>query len=101
MRTAIVYSSKTGNTKKVAEAIFDSVEGEKGLYDVKENPKPDEFDWIVLGFWVNRGMPENDMVDYMDEEHSKRHQEAASHPGSEDLARAQSVFRSLQRFFPG
>ena len=55
MRSLVVYSSRTGNTKQLAEAIFAILPAGKMLCAVEEAPTPDDFDFIVLGFWIDRG----------------------------------------------
>lgn len=55
MKSLVVYSSRTGNTKKIAEAIFETLSEPKAIHSVEENPSPDEFDFIAMGFWVDRG----------------------------------------------
>ena len=35
MKTLVTYSTLTGNTKKVAEAVFEAVSGEKEIMDIK------------------------------------------------------------------
>ena len=55
----IVYSSNTGNTKQVAEAMYEALGSENALIqDVKENPDLTDFDVLVCGFWVTRGGPD-------------------------------------------
>ncbi|MGL5001277.1 MAG: flavodoxin family protein [Cetobacterium sp.] len=56
-KTALIYSSLTGNTKKVGLAIFDIIEGEKAMFSV-EDAKLEiikEYDRIIFGFWVDKG----------------------------------------------
>jgi len=36
VKTLVTYMSKTGNTKKVAEAIFDEINGEKEIKTIDE-----------------------------------------------------------------
>ncbi len=57
MKTLVVYSSLTGNTKMVTESVFEIVPGEKELVDLKEINKVDanSFDRIIFGFWVDKG----------------------------------------------
>jgi flavodoxin len=55
MKSLVIYSSQTGNTKKIAEAIFESLPEPKAIHAVEEKPSPDEFDFIAMGFWVDRG----------------------------------------------
>ena len=58
MKTLIVYSSLTGNTKKVAEAIAAVLPG-CDLLPVEEAPASVEgYDLVALGYWVDRGMPD-------------------------------------------
>ncbi len=66
MKTLVVYSSLTGNTQKVAEAIFDILPEGKKLAKVEENPDCSEFDLICLGYWVDKGAPDAKMKRYME-----------------------------------
>lgn len=56
-KTVLIYSSLTGNTKKVGEAIFQIIDGEKEIYSVEEfdSKMIDNYDRIILGFWVDKG----------------------------------------------
>ncbi len=57
MKCLVVYSSRTGNTKKVAEAIAaELTSGE--LYPVESAPDITGFDLVIAGYWVDRGMPD-------------------------------------------
>lgn len=57
MKTLVVYSSLTGNTKMVAEGVFKIIEGEKEFYSLLDIAKVDvnSFDRIIFGFWVDKG----------------------------------------------
>ena len=57
MKLLVVYSSMTGNTKKVAEAIARAVSGSV-LLPVEAGPSPDGFDLVAAGYWVDKGMPD-------------------------------------------
>ncbi|UNC93074.1 flavodoxin family protein [Candidatus Contubernalis alkaliaceticus] len=65
MKSMIVYSSKTGNTKKVAEAIFDVMPMGTDIFAVEDAPLPDGYDFIVLGFWVKRENADQKAQGYM------------------------------------
>ncbi len=52
LKTLITYESRTGNTKKIAEAIFDATEGEKSLIPIAEGPNLNEFSLVFIGFPV-------------------------------------------------
>ncbi len=53
LKTLVTYESRTGNTKKIAEAICGAVEGEKSLIPIAEGPNLDEFSLIFIGFPVH------------------------------------------------
>ena len=55
--TLIAYSSLTGNTKLVAEKIFEITEGDKKIVSISDanNININEFDRVVIGFWVDKG----------------------------------------------
>jgi flavodoxin len=65
MKTLIVYSSQTGNTKKMADAVNDVINGEKVLCPVAEAPDPAGFDLVVLGYWLMAGKPDPKSADYL------------------------------------
>jgi flavodoxin len=65
MRTLVAYSSRTGNTKQLAEAIFAILPAPKMLSAIEEAPEPDDFDFIALGFWIDRGWPDAKSQRYM------------------------------------
>lgn len=61
----IVYSSRTGNTEKVARAVHAGIGGESDLFDVEHAPSPEIYTWILIGFWVNRGTADEDTLAYL------------------------------------
>ena len=65
MKTLIVYSSQTGNTKKMAEALNDAISGENTLCPVGEAPDPSGFDLLAVGFWLMGGKPDPKSADYL------------------------------------
>ena len=65
IRCAVVYSSRTGNTKKVAEAVVQALPEGTALYPVEEAPAPDGFDFLALGFWADKGGVDGAMQKYM------------------------------------
>lgn len=70
MRVLTVYSSVTGNTRRVAEAIAAETPGQ-GLCPVDEAPEPADYDVLLLGFWVRRGQPDPRMLRYMERVYGK------------------------------
>lgn len=51
-KTLVTYFSQTGNTKAVAEAIFDALEGDKDIKPMEESLSLDEVGLIFIGFPV-------------------------------------------------
>ena len=61
---AVIYSSVTGNTKRVAEAIAESAAGD--LFNVKDNlPNLGDYEIIALGYWLKRGGPDPLMKNFL------------------------------------
>ncbi len=65
MRSLVVYSSRTGNTRTVAEAVYAVLPDPKEIYDVDAAPDPDGYDLIALGFWVDRGAADEKIQSYI------------------------------------
>jgi flavodoxin len=65
MKSLVVYSSQTGNTRKLADAVFRALPGEKALYPVDEAPDPSGYDLIAIGFWFMQGKPDPKSSEYL------------------------------------
>lgn len=63
MKTLVAYSSLTGNTKMVAQAIAEELEGV--LADVMQQPNQADYDFIAVGFWVDRGTADAKAAEYL------------------------------------
>jgi flavodoxin len=64
----IVYSSKTGNTRKLAEGLQRGLAAALGavrIVAVEDNPDPDGADWILVGFWADRGNADEKVLGYL------------------------------------
>ena len=72
MRSLVVYSSLTGNTKQIAEAIFNALPEPKEIHPVQEAPDPEPFDFIAAGFWVDKGTADAKSRAYMEGLSGKR-----------------------------
>lgn len=66
MKTLVVYSSRTGNTRLIAEAVHSVMPAGAALHPVETAPDPQGYDFLALGFWVDKGEPDNAMGQYMD-----------------------------------
>lgn len=65
MQAAVIYSSVTGNTRTVAEAVQSVMPQGTLLFPVHKAPDPELFTFLALGFWVRRAGPDPRMIRYM------------------------------------
>ena len=70
MKVCIVYSSCTGNTRKVAEALAQT--SGAPCFAVRNAPNPEHYDLLALGFWVRKGQPDARAQRYMEQVHGKK-----------------------------
>lgn len=70
MRTSIVYSSRTGNTKKVAEAIHNGLKD--SLLRSYEDGIEIECDIYIVGGWIDRATFDSDMLKFVKTLHNKK-----------------------------
>jgi flavodoxin len=54
MKSLVLWSSRTGNTKKVAEAIYEVLPGEKDILEEGREKDISSYDLIFVGFWAFR-----------------------------------------------
>jgi len=69
MKVLVGYMSQTGNTKKVAEAIFSQVQADKELKPLDEIKSLDGYDLAFIGFPLHGFAPANDAKVFL-EQHS-------------------------------
>jgi flavodoxin len=65
MRKLVVYSSRTGNTKKIALAVAGAL-APCDLFPVEDAPQAAGYDFVAVGYWVDRGMPDAACRRYME-----------------------------------
>lgn len=86
----VVYSSVTGNTKQVAEAIADAADAD--IFSVKDVPADlSEYDVVALGYWLRLGGPDPLMMKFLPKIHDKQVVFFETHgtmPGSEHAVTA-------------
>ena len=66
MKSLIVYSTQTDNTKKLAHAIHDTLTGEKNISFIDDAPAPDGYDLVAVGFWLMAGKPDPKSAAYLE-----------------------------------
>ena len=63
MRIAIIYSSKTGNTKMIAEWIKENLQKEDIVYFGNPTEELPNADIYIIGSWTDKGNATNDIVE--------------------------------------
>ncbi len=72
MKILVSYSSRTGNTKAVAEAIAAALGEQATLASVAEAPDVSAFDCVIVGFWIDKGRPNSEALRYIRKLNGKR-----------------------------
>lgn len=70
MKVMVAYMSLTGNTKKVAEAIFDEIQEEKEIKELGEVQTLKGYDLAFVGFPIHREGPPDNVKSFL-ERHAK------------------------------
>lgn len=65
MKNLIVYSSLTGNTKMVGEAIHEIMPRETLISPVETAPDAKDYDFVSVGFWVDKGTADKKAQEYL------------------------------------
>ena len=65
MKYAIVYSSKTGNTKLLAQAVAEALPREDCIYFGEPDTKALEAETIYLGFWTDKGSCDESCAEFL------------------------------------
>ena len=72
MKILLAYSSKTKNTKKVAEAVYEQIkdQAEVDLLDIKKQRKKieKEYDFYILGAWTDKTNANKNMQRFVDQQ---------------------------------
>lgn len=72
MKTIVAYSSKTGNTKRVGEAIAKHYTIESFAIENLSDHILSDIDQIILGSWVDKGLPEAKTREMITRLHNKK-----------------------------
>lgn len=69
MKGIIIYSSRTGNTKKMAEAIFEELKKEFAveIASVEEQVDIDNYDFALLGGYTDQGRPDKRILKVLED----------------------------------
>ncbi|MDO4275467.1 MAG: flavodoxin family protein [Eubacteriales bacterium] len=73
MKYAIVYSSVTGNTERLAAALREFLPGEECVYyGAASTEKLPDAELFLLGFWTDKGTCDENMAAYMQQLQGKK-----------------------------
>lgn len=77
MKILVTYSSKTGNTKKLAEGIFAGLDSkldrfEKEIIPISEVASLEPYDIILAGYWVDKGSANEEAAAFLKSIHGKK-----------------------------
>lgn len=61
------YMSQTGNTKKVAEAIYETIQGEKTIANINEITSLEDYDVAFIGYPIIKEGPPAAAVNFLTE----------------------------------
>lgn len=70
MKILVTYSSWTGNTKKVAYAIHEEIGGD--IMPMSEVKNWEEYDFLALGFFVDKGFAGDEAKAFMEKVKNKK-----------------------------
>lgn len=88
---AVIYSSVTGNTRKIAEAIA-AAHGEADVYRVQDAPQElGAYEVVCIGYWLRLGGPDPLTLKYLPQVHDAQvafFQTHGTEPGSEHAVTA-------------
>lgn len=71
MKYLVIYSSRTGNTEKIAMEIFEALPGKsKDIQRVEE--QKGEADMYFVGFWNDKGICSGDVMEFLESLHGKQ-----------------------------
>ncbi len=72
MRVLVIYVSRTGNTKKVAQTIFDEIKGAKDMKELQQMETLDGYDLAFVGFPIEAYGPAKPAADFLQKHASGR-----------------------------
>lgn len=88
MKALVTYASQTNNTRKLAEAVADSLAVACDLKPMAEIDGVAEYDFIAVGFWFKGGQPDPVSQEFLGKLAGKKVFLFASHgaaPGSQHV----------------
>ena len=100
MKSMVVYSSQSGNTGMLAEAVYETLSSEKAIYPVGEAPKPNSSDLVAIGFWLQAGKPDPQTQAYMRKIRKQKVFLFASHGAAVDSEHTRQAMAYARQLLP-
>lgn len=66
MKVVVAYMSRTGNTKKVAESIYEEIGGEKEILRAEEIDDLEGYDFVFFGFPIEGYGPSKEAREFLE-----------------------------------
>jgi flavodoxin len=102
MKSLIVYSSQSGNTRKLADSVYETLPGDKEIYAVDEAPDLlVDFDLVAVGFWFQGGRPDSKTSRFLPALAGKKIFLFATHGAAKGSAHAQQGMAAAQELAAG
>jgi flavodoxin I len=102
MRSLIVFSSQSGNTRKLAEIVADALPGEKELVPIEAVPENlRAFDLVAVGFWLMGGTPDPKSIEFLPKTGGKKLFLFATHGAAKGSAHAAGAMEQARKAAAG
>jgi menaquinone-dependent protoporphyrinogen oxidase len=68
LNTLIIYTSKNGSTKKAAKYLYDKIEGDKSIINIREEKHPslENYGTVILGGSIYAGNIQKEIQNFVD-----------------------------------
>ena len=91
-RYSIIYSSKTGNTKKLAETIYNILsQDECDYYGTLDNIGNELSKTIYLGFWTEKGNADSSTLRFLEQLKDKKY----SYLELQDMEKVKNILKTF------
>ena len=102
MKSLVLYASQSGNTKKLADVVYEVLPGDKEIYSIDEAPASlDDFDFIAIGFWFQGGKPDPKTTGFLSKLGNKKILLFATHGAAKGSAHAQQGMNDAKKLAAG
>ena len=102
MKSLVLYASQSGNTKKLADVVYEVLPGDKEIYPIDEAPHSlVDFDFIAIGFWFQGGKPDPKTTGFLPKLGNKKIFLFATHGAAKGSAHAQQGMDDARQLAAG